>query len=201
MPPSFTSPYALSTPDVASRRVNHDRLATPEPAPPTMPGRVQLLPNEQLPPYHFSLTGTMTGHPNDARVTAGNLGAMQQPTALSRAYFSPENQRILQNALRKGVHDATHTVVQEQSSEQLQLVMRSVFLQHSRNLTHSAEVIREQIREMNDKVVEYCVPVVVSNLKQYQQYLVDVSTMPVPMELGVATSQAGSRSLELKPFF
>lgn len=197
------------TPSTSTTRANHERLAPPPVAPGSvpaglMPGRVRLLPNEQLPAYMFSLTGTSstssTGQQQAPPVS--NLGAMQQSTALSHAYFSSENTQMLQNALRKGVFDATGTVVHEQSTEQLQLVMRSVFLQHSRNQTHSADVIREQIQEMNTKVTDYCVPVVVSNLKQHQQYLVDVSTMPMPMHnQGMATSQAGSRSLELKPPF
>ena len=126
---------------------------------------------------------------------------MQQSTLLSRTFFSDGNTQIVQNAMRKQVHDVTNVVVEEQNVEQLQLVMRSVFLQYSRNQTHSAEVIRAQITELNAKVLDYCVPIVVSNLKQYQQYLKDVSTLPTPMEYGLATSQAGSRSPELKPFF
>ena len=208
----YNNSYANPTPPTRStseERPNHERLAHPSSTaatPGQMHGRVRLLPNEQLPAYHFALTGAPSinqagGQQHKTSPPVAQLGAMQQSTALSRAYFSPENTQILHNALRKGVHDATGTIIHEQDTEQLQLVMRSVFLQHSRNQTHSAEVIREQIQEMNTKVTEYCVPVVVSNLKQHQQYLVDVSTMPVPLDMGIATSQAGSRSLELKPFF
>ena len=203
------SPYAYTTPITSSTsaaRTNHERLAQPQlprnQQPSVqgafMPGRIQLKDGES--PFPYSLhgdTGKSTSTPN---TSIANLGSMQQPTVLSRAYFSAANIQIIQNALRKGVHDATNIVVDEQNTEQLQLVMRSVFLQYSRNQTHSAEVIREQIEEMNQKVIEYCVPVVVSNVKQYQQYLVDVSTMPTPMSHGLATSQAGSRSLEMKPF-
>ena len=43
-------------------------------------------------------------------------------------------------------------------------------------------------------------PIVTSNVKQYLHYRKDVSTLPEPMAYGLATSQAGSRSLEMKPF-
>ncbi len=200
--PTSNNPYANAVPVAPESRVNHQRLAPLSPPPAHhIPGRVRLLPNEQLPPYQFSITGTSTTQDANAIPPVANLGAMQQPTALSRAYFSPENAQIVQNALRKQVHDATGTVVQEQDVEQLQLVMRSVFLQYSRNQTHSADIIREQIQEMNTKVVDYCVPNIVSNLKQHQHYLKDVRTLPMPWQhVGQATSQAGSRSLELKPF-
>ena len=64
----------------------------------------------------------------------------------------------------------------------------------------SAAAIRAQIAELNAKVVAYCVPIVTSNVKQYLHYRKDVSTLPEPMAYGLATSQAGSRSLEMKPF-
>jgi hypothetical protein len=126
------------------------------------------------------------------------ISAMQQPTALSRAYFSPANVTIIQNALRKGVFDQTATMVCEQDPEQLQLVMRSVFLTYSRNDTSSADVIRNQISEMNSKVLEYCVGVVASNLKQQKQYLVDITTGPSYMDHAVSTTE--NKTLEFKPF-
>ena len=64
----------------------------------------------------------------------------------------------------------------------------------------TAAAIRAQIAELNAKVVAYCVPIVTSNVKQYLHYRKDVSTLPEPMAYGLATSQAGSRSLEMKPF-
>jgi hypothetical protein len=73
--------------------------------------------------------------------------------------------------------------------------MRSIFLQYSTNRTDSAELIRKQIESLNNKVLDYCVSNVVSNLKQYEHYRKDISSLPVPMEYGQSTSQAGTRSL------
>ena len=123
---------------------------------------------------------------------------MQQPTPLSRAYFSPANAKIIQNALRKGVFDRTAVMVCEQDTEQLQLIMRSIFLTYSRNDTSSADAIRNQISEMNSKVVEYSVPIVVSNLKQQEKYIEDITTGPSYMEHAVSTTD--SKTLEMKPF-
>ena len=192
--PDFHNTYANLTPASGSTLTDYNS----HPPLAKMPGRVVLDPHrlaDAVPSYAFSLGG------DAAEETSGHLSAMQQPTMLSRAFFSAPNIQMLQNALRRGVYEATHTNVHEQSPDQLRLVMRSIFLQHSRNQTESADVVRAQIRELNEKVVTYCIPVVVSSLKQYQQYLVDISTMPTPMEYGLATSQAGSRSLEMKPFF
>lgn len=102
---------------------------------------------------------------------------------------------MIQNGLRRAVHQRTQSFIQEQNVEQLQIVMRSIFLQHSTNRTDSVELIREQIASLNAKVLDYCVANVVSNLKQYEHYRKDISSLPVPMEYGLSTSQAGTRSL------
>ena len=57
------------------------------------------------------------------------LKTLQTVTPLSQAYFSPDNQEILQNAIRRGVYEATDRqhVVNKQDYLQLQIVMRSIF--------------------------------------------------------------------------
>lgn len=180
MQPTSYSEYAVTNP---TPLVN-EHLATP-----TNNGRVQVHPHEQFHPYQFAQTHQQSVQP------ASNLANMQESTVLSRAYFSQENTQIIQNGLRRAVHQRTQSHIQEQSIEQLQIVMRSIFLQYSTNRTDSAQLIREQIASMNAKVLDYCVANVVSNLKQYEHYRKDISSLPVPMEYGLSTSQAGTRSL------
>lgn len=174
--------------------------APPHPPAPLQNGRVRVRPDASATPYTFSLTDARSAQADAQTPAVANLASMQQETVLSRVYFSGANTQIIQNAIRKQVHDATAIIVKEQDIEQIQLVMRSVFLQYSRNQTDSAAVIREQIVELNAKVVAFCVPEVVSSLKQYQHYLKDVSTLPVPLEHSQHTSMAGTRSLEYQPF-
>jgi hypothetical protein len=128
------------------------------------------------------------------------LRTLQTTTLLSQAYFSEANQEILQNAIRREVYDATEQIVDKQDYLQLQIVMRSIFLQYAKHDTSSPEVIRQQIAELNAKVIDYCKRIVISNVKQYMHYRKDVATLPEPMAYGLATSSQGSRSLELKPF-
>ena len=137
---------------------------------------------------------------NAGQASEDQLKSLQTTTLLSKAYFSTENQSILQNAIRRGVHQATQHIVDEQDHLQLQIVMRSVFLQYAKHDTSSVKIIKQQIAELNQKVIDYCVPIVISNVKQYLHYRKDISSLPVPMAYGLATSQAGSRSLELRPF-
>lgn len=179
MQPESISTYAVALPHSAS----------PHSTTPPNNGRVAVHPNERFHPYQFAQTNHESAQP------AAHLANMQESTVLSRAYFSPENVQLLQNGLRHNVFLRTQKHIEEQNVEQLQIVMRSIFLQYSTNRTDSAQLVREQISRMNAKVLDYCVSNVVSNLKQYEHYRKDISSLPVPMEYGLSTSQAGTRSL------
>lgn len=181
--PVSESEYAVANPHLNT--IEH--LTTP--SNPSNNGRIQVHPNEHFHPYQFAATNQHSVKP------ASNLANMQESTLLSQTYFSPENTQIIQNGLRRNVFLRTQKHVSEQNTEQLQIVMRSIFLQYSTNRTDSAELIREQITSLNNKVLDYCVSNVVSNLKQYEHYRKDISSLPVPMEYGQSTSQAGTRSL------
>ena len=177
---SLQNEYAVKTPQITS----DERLKTP-----ASNGRIQVHPNEQFHPYQFAETQQNSLKP------ASNLANMQESTLLSTTFFLPENMQILQNALRRRVFQQTNTHILEQNVEQLQIVMRSIYLQYSNNRTDSADIIREQVQNLNEKVLDYCARSVISNLRQYEQYRKDISSLPVPMEYGLSTSQTGTRSL------
>lgn len=75
--------------------------------------------------------------------------------------------------------------------------MRSIYLQYSRNLPTN---VVEQVRELNGRVLEWTVNEVLSNLKQYEVYRKDASTLPMPMEYGPLVTQKGTKTLETKMF-
>ena len=75
--------------------------------------------------------------------------------------------------------------------------MRSVFLQYSANQPNN---IPEQIAELNKIVLDYCIQQVYSEAQGYMTYVNDVSTLVVPIERPVMTSN-NDRQLELKSWF
>ena len=183
--PTTSNKYALPTPP----SFTDERLNEPK----RLNGRIPVSPDTMFHPYKFADKGDKVKPP------ATNLANLQESTLLSKTFFLPQNITILQNALRKRVYDQTKHIIQEQSVEQLHIVMRSIFLQYSTNRTDSAEIITEQVSHMNELVLDYCVPIVVSNLRQYEHYRKDISQMPVPMEYGLCTSNAGSKSFKQGP--
>jgi hypothetical protein len=133
-----------------------------------------------------SYRGAMTGNWND--------------TALSNAFFSRENIQIIQNGIRAGVYRMSNGryTVGPQDETNLKIIMRSIFLQFSRNLNSD---IPGQIKALDDKVLEYCVPEVHNEAISYIKFKHDVSTLPVPEARPTLASNKGEKTLELKPWF
>lgn len=113
-------------------------------------------------------------------------------TCVSDVFFSEDNVAALQHGVRYGVYRASggRYVVAEQSRDELLVVMRSVYLEHSRNLPY---MLLEQVRELNERVLEYCVPQVAREAAMYQKYRYDSTHQPRPLEYGAYTSRAGLR--------
>jgi hypothetical protein len=75
--------------------------------------------------------------------------------------------------------------------------MRSVFLQYAANQPNN---ITQQDEELNKLVLEYCIQQVYSEAQGYITYVNDASTLVVPIERPVMTSN-NDRQLELKSWF
>jgi hypothetical protein len=76
--------------------------------------------------------------------------------------------------------------------------MRSMYFQYGKNLDYA---IKEQITELNNYVIAFAVPKILSEADMYETYRKDITTLPVPMSRSVNLSQAGTKSRPLNPFF
>jgi len=119
-------------------------------------------------------------------------------TPLSLSFFSVPNQQILQNGIRAGVYQRSEGkyVIAPQSNNDLKMIMRAIFLEHSEN---RPDHIVEQIKELNQYVLEYCIPRVHGEARGYLKYLQDASTLAVPLAAPIHSSN--DKTLELKRFF
>jgi len=119
---------------------------------------------------------------------------------LSDVYFSTQNIDAVQNAIRSAVYRLSadkQWVIDNQSADELQIVMRGLFYQYAKNLPSN---IPGQIAELNQLVVDWCVPKIISEIQHYQYYLTDISHMPVPLQHAQSMSSAGTKTLPLNPF-
>lgn len=118
-------------------------------------------------------------------------------TPLSILFFSEENINLLQNAIKRGVFEMSKKqyVIGNQNSDELKIIMRSIFFQESRNLPND---ITNQIKGLNKKVIDYSVKQIYEAAIGYIKYKRDVSCGPNIIEHPLNSSSKGE-PLEFGP--
>lgn len=122
------------------------------------------------------------------------LYGIQETTQLNQLFFSKANMNEIQAGIRYNVYiktDKKH-IIDKQSEVELEIIMRSIYLQHSPNLQNN---IKEQIRYLNQLVVDWCVETIIPEVYQYYGYLKEIEFMPIPIDLPLNLSSKGSRTL------
>ena len=120
-------------------------------------------------------------------------------TPLSNLFFSKENIDNIQNGLRAGVFKRSNGqyTIGIQDCDVLKIVMRSTFLQYSANQKTN---IKEQVYQLNQMVLNYCIQQVYSEAQGYIRYIYDASTLVVPIAHPVMADNT-DRQLEFKTWF
>jgi|688.fasta_scaffold17831_7 hypothetical protein len=120
-------------------------------------------------------------------------------TCLAENYFSKENIDIVQEGIINSVYNKSQGkyTISRQSDSELLIVMRSIYFQYGKNLTFD---IKQQIRDLNIKVINWCVDEIITNINQYINYTKAVSTLPMVMEHAQLPSMKGTKTLEIKTF-
>jgi hypothetical protein len=118
-----------------------------------------------------------------------------EPTTLNKLYFSKENLNIIQDQLRHNVYIKSNNkyIVDKQSDVDLQIIMRSIFLQHSPNLQDN---ITKQIEYLNKLVIDWATPRIITEIEQYNGYINEVQYMPTPIDRPKNLSSKGEKTLK-----
>ena len=121
-------------------------------------------------------------------------GTLSRST-LSDAFFSQKNMENLQDNLRYRVYVASGGEFQigKQDNTELLVIMRAVFLQYAK---HMPTMITQQIRELNRQVIEYILPKIISEVKQWIFYSQQLESLPTLIPLPVNLSNKGTRTLQ-----
>jgi hypothetical protein len=161
-------------------------------------GRVNLKAREpesknQVPGFGYR---TEVGSTEGQDAIRGNMTA----TPLNQAYFSPANVKIVQNKIRKEVYDRSKTefLVDEQSVDELLIIMRAMYLQYGKNQPTN---IPGQIADLNQLVADWCVPKILAECSMHKTYLHDLQNLPVPLAHPIMLSKTGSKSASFDRFF
>lgn len=118
---------------------------------------------------------------------------------LSNAFFSKKNIQRIQDTIIKEVYIQSNNefVIGNQSERELVIIMRSYYLQYSKNLSYDINI---QINTLNKYVVDWSVKEIIKNINQYIFYKKTVSSLPMPMERAQLPSQKGTKILEIKSY-
>ena len=117
---------------------------------------------------------------------------------LSNTFFSKENMQIVQNGIRAGVHKKSNGrfLIGEQDEDTLKMIMRSIYLQHAKNLPNQ---ISEQVKSLNNMVLDYAIPQVMGEAIGYVKFKNDSSMMYNVMDRPSSTYR--NNTLEWKKWF
>lgn len=140
-------------------------------------------------------------YPKTAEVSfAGDmLRGNWEHTPLSDAFFTRKNLEVIQAAIRKEVYRMSGPkkyTIDDQDVDEIKTVMRAMYLQYAKNNPFD---IQGQILELNDLVIKWAAPRIMSEIDHYFYYLNDISHLPIPLEKPLNMSSAGTRSLPFKP--
>ena len=157
-------------------------------------GRVDII--SEHPPNSLLLQDKIPTNNNSFH---SSLNGIQESSNLSTAFFSQQNIKIIQNAIRKGIYDKSNGqyTISEQNYDTLKIIMRSIYLQNSCNLETN---ITKQIITLNNLVIDYSINQIYGEVTGYIKYKNDISTLAVPMNLPIYANKT-TNTLELKPWF
>ena len=153
-------------------------------------GRVTLNKNENIKDMSMS---DNNGVKNNFQVEA--LYGIQETSTLNQLFFSKKNMEYIQDKIRFNVYEKSNKkyIIDKQSDVELEIVMRSIYLQHSPNLPNKT---KEQIEYLDGLVVNWCSEKILPEVNQYLGYIKEIEYMPSPIDLPLNLSSKGSRTLK-----
>ena len=126
------------------------------------------------------------------------MSGIYERTMLSDLFFSAENINNVDNQLRYKIYQMSDEQFKlgPQDKTELVLIMRAIFLNYSRHNPNWN--ITDQVRKLNDLVVEKAIPPLFSNTLQYIRYLEDANeSHKMIIALPVNVNNTGTKVLGL----
>ena len=160
-----------------------------------MSGRINLQGAQKGPDYPSFAEDRSTASGYEHDVAKGNIAS----NPVSQLFFSDVNMNALQQGISNMILNKScgKLSVGKQSTNELLVIMRAIYLSDSIN---SFINIVGQVKALNETVLLYCVPRIMSELESHQTYIRDITSLPMPLRYGESTSVAGSKQLERKVF-
>ena len=118
---------------------------------------------------------------NTTNMAKDVLKGILEDNEVSRLFFSQENIQRIQKKIKIAVYERSQgkfKLEEDQDESDLIVVMRAVYFDNCKNL---GEHLVRQVKFLNDKTVEYILPDLITNIKQYYGYIKEISQPITPM--------------------
>lgn len=114
---------------------------------------------------------------------------------ITKIFFSDENMKRIQKKIKEEVYKRTqgqYILDEDQNESDLMIVMRALYLDKCKNLEE--QPIR-QVKLLNQQTVDYIIPDMITNIKQYFGYVKDINKPLTPMMRPMNVNNAGRKLL------
>ena len=132
---------------------------------------------------------------NNENIASTALKGMIEKNPVNKLFFSSENMQRIQKKITVAVYEKSNgkfKLEEDQDESDLIVVMRTVYFDHCKNLPDNPV---RQVKKLNQQVVDYLIPDLLTNIRQYYGYIRDISTPITPPMRPISTSSSGRRIL------
>lgn len=120
-----------------------------------------------------------------------HLNSMKQcETPLNILFFSEFNMNLLQRGIRQAFKNKTGIAIDYQNRDDLYSIMRVVFINNSGD--HHSQ-INQQVKFMNNRVIEIALGQIQTGVSQYISYARDINTTRTLIDQPINTSTTGNK--------
>jgi len=114
--------------------------------------------------------------------------AVSNVNKLKQIFFSTENIKYIQEKLRYEVFASSNNRyrIPYQNERDLRMIMESIYMNKTRNIGYA---LNEQLSELNNYIIRFCVPKIMNEVKVYLKYLEDISA---PREINTLPQSSGN---------
>jgi len=120
-----------------------------------------------------------------------HLDSLKQcETPLNTLFFSEFNQNLLQRGIRQAFKNKTGIAIDRQNPDDLYGIMRVVFINNSGD---HYKAVNQQVRMMNERVIETAIGQIQTGVSQYMAYVQDIDTIATPLAQPINTSTVGMK--------
>lgn len=143
----------------------------------------------------FNKTQDVFKYKNNQEISLNSKMNRVDSSDVAKIYFSDENIDRIQKKIRREVYNRSKgkfILETDQDAEDLQIVMGKVIEEHGKSLPHK---VIHQVKLLNNYTVEYVVPDMITNIKQYYGYIKDITSPLKTIDRPMNVNNSGRNTL------